>query len=154
MLRRNPHHTQTLVLARHCTLLRHTATVKLHADADNTYLAVTAYGDDHIAVNGRKLHRSLLLMPDRIDEAWGPDDFISLAHTHLDQLAALSCDVLLLGTGHRQCFPPHALLRPLIEAGRGIEVMDTRAACRTYNILVAEGRIVAAALIIETTPFS
>ena len=62
---------------------------------------------------------------------------------------ALPCDVTLLGTGARQRFPAPALLRPLIEAGRGVEVMDTHAACRTYNVLVAEGRTVVAALIIE-----
>ena len=67
-------------------------------------------------------------------------------------LADRSCDVLLLGTGQRQKFPPPAVLRPLIEAtgGRlGVEVMDTAAACRTYNILTAEGRNPLAALIVE-----
>jgi uncharacterized protein len=58
--------------------------------------------------------------------------------------------VQLLGTGRRQRFPPAALLRPLIEAGRSVEIMDTGAACRTYNILLAEGRAVAAALIVES----
>lgn len=89
-------------------------------------------------------------MPDRIDAEWGPADFESLAHRHLEPLVTLACDVLLLGTGLKQHFPPASLLRPLIEAGRSIEIMDTRAACRTYNILVAEGRVVAAALIVET----
>lgn len=130
----------------------HAATVKLHAAPHSAFLAVTAYGDDHVAVNGRAFNRSLLLLPDRIDEAWGPAAYAALATEHLASLAALQCDVLLLGTGRRQRFPPPALLRPLIEAGRAIEVMNTQAACRTYNILVAEGRIVAAALIIESSP--
>jgi uncharacterized protein len=73
----------------------------------------------------------------------------ALTAEHLAQLTAFPCDVLLLGTGRRQRFPAPALLRPLIESGRGYEIMDTAAACRTYNILVAEGRIVLAALIIE-----
>lgn len=124
--------------------------LKLHAAPPSSQLVVTAYGDDHVAVNGRMLRRSLLLMPDHIEEEWGPVDFASLAHCHLEPLAALTCDVLLLGTGLRQHFPPAALLRPLIDAGRSIEIMDTRAACRTYNILVAEGRAVAAALIVTT----
>ncbi|MDP1651126.1 MAG: Mth938-like domain-containing protein [Rhodocyclaceae bacterium] len=126
--------------------------MKLHADSHNVQLVVTAYSAGQVAVNGRTLARSLLLMPDRLDESWGPDAFAALAVVHLEQLALLPCDVLLLGTGNRQHFPAAALLRPLIEAGRGFEVMDTPAACRTYNILVAEGRAVAAALIIETEP--
>ena len=88
-------------------------------------------------------------MPEQLDEQWGPNSFAALTETHLADLLTLPCDVLLLGTGNRQRFPSPALLRPLIEAGRPIEVMDTPAACRTYNILVAEGRAVAAALIIE-----
>jgi uncharacterized protein len=128
--------------------------LKLLADPRINFLAVTAYGDDHVAINGRALHRSLLLLPDRIDEAWGPPAYATLATEHLAPLATVQCDVLLLGTGRQQRFPPPALLRPLIEAGRAIEVMNTQAACRTYNILVAEGRIVAAALIIESSPTS
>ena len=121
----------------------------LHAASLSTVHAVTGYGDHHVSVNGRELRRSLLLMPDYLDEAWGPVRFAELADLHLARLATLRCDVLLLGTGLRQRFPSPALLRPLLEAGRGIEVMDTRAACRTYNILIAEGRVVAAALIVE-----
>ncbi len=123
--------------------------MKLHADPHSVQYVVTAYSAGQVAVNGRTLARSLLLMPDRLDESWGPDTFAGLAPTHLEQLALLPCDVLLIGTGVRQHFPSPALLRPLIEAGRGFEVMDTPAACRTYNILVAEGRAVAAALIVE-----
>jgi uncharacterized protein len=57
--------------------------------------------------------------------------------------------VVLLGTGARQRFPAPVLMRSLIDRGIGVEVMDTHAACRTYNILMAEGRDVAAALILE-----
>lgn len=127
--------------------------MKLHADPRSARHTVTAYGDDHVAVDGRIHTRSLLLLPDRIDASWGPEDFAGLATTHIAALVAVmeqGCDVLLLGTGRRQRFPAPALLRPLHEAGRGIEVMDTPAACRTYNVLRAEGRVVAAALIIES----
>ncbi len=124
-------------------------TVKLQADPRSTVNTVTAYGAGHVDVNGQRLTRSLLLMPDRLDENWGPDDFAALTAWHVTSLIEISCDVLLLGTGNRQHFPAPVLLCPLIEAGRSIEVMDTPAACRTYNILVAEGRMVAAALIIE-----
>lgn len=126
--------------------------MKLHPDTRATQHAhhvITAYDNAHVAVNGRVLARSLLLMPDHLDESWGPDAFTELAPHHLEALVTHACDVLLLGTGRRQRFPAPALVRPLIEAGRGFEIMDTAAACRTYNILVAEGRLVLAALILE-----
>jgi uncharacterized protein len=125
--------------------------VKLHADPRSTSNVVTAYGDDFISISGRQLRRSLLLLPDRLDESWGPTRYIELDSHHLHVLADLHCDVLLLGTGRQQHFPAPSMLRPLIERGRSIEIMNTQAACRTYNILLAEGRLVAAALIIEAT---
>lgn len=124
--------------------------MKLYADTNSTLHTVTAYGVDYVAINGRTLQRSLLLLPDRLEEDWGPDDFPSLEARHLVRLAELAVDVVLLGTGQKQRFPSPSLLRPLIEAGCPVEVMDTAAACRTYNILAAEGRTVVAALIIET----
>lgn len=123
--------------------------MKLHSDKPGAQNVVTACEAGRIAVNGRLLTRSLLLMPDHLDEHWGPAAYDRLAVEHLSALAAFSCDVVLIGTGNRQRFPAPALLRPLIEAGRGFEIMDTAAACRTYNIIVAEGRLVLAALIIE-----
>lgn len=123
--------------------------MKLHPDKSSPQHVVTAYEVGRVAVNGRVLTRSLLLLPDHLDEQWGPDAYAALATEHLVQLTTYPCDVLLLGTGSRQRFPAPAMLRPLIEAGRGFEIMDTAAACRTYNLLVAEGRIVLAALIIE-----
>lgn len=123
--------------------------LKLHPDLPGSGNLVTAYASDSITVNGRVLTRSLLLLPDRIDPQWGPDSYAGLNTLHIEQIIAIACDVVLLGTGRRQRFPAAALLRPLIEAGRGFEIMDTSAACRTYNILVGEGRLPLAALIIE-----
>lgn len=125
--------------------------MKLQADSRTPYLSITACGVDHVAVSGRKLRRSLLLLPEHLDEDWGPDCVTSLTQAHIEMIACSSCDVLLLGTGQRQHFPPPALLRPIYETGRGIEIMDTPAACRTYNLLITEGRLVCAALIIERT---
>jgi uncharacterized protein len=123
--------------------------LKLHPDPRSSDNIVTAYTHDSIAVGGRVHTRSLLLLPDRLDAQWGPDAFADLSLLHLQQLAAFSCDVVLLGTGRRQRFPAAELMRPLVEAGRGFEIMDTAAACRTYNLLVGEGRLPLAALILE-----
>ncbi|MBU3735478.1 MAG: hypothetical protein FGM62_00730, partial [Methylobacterium sp.] len=67
---------------------------------------------------------------------------------HFEYLAGLAPELVLLGTGLRHCFAHPRLSRALSEAGIGLECMDTAAACRTYNILMSEGRHVAAALII------
>jgi uncharacterized protein len=126
--------------------------MKLQSDVRFAAYAIAAHGPGFVTIGGRRLTRSFLLghgVPGGIDAAWGPERFEDLAETHFAALAALGADVTLLGTGARQRFPSPALLRPLIEAGRGIEVMDTPAACRTYNIILAEGRTVAAAILVE-----
>ena len=92
---------------------------------------------------------SVIVTASAIVEDWPPRDLDELTAAHLKQALDLEPEVLLLGTGRRQRFPARALLAALYEARIGHEVMDTRAACRTYNVLVGEGRSVAAALIIE-----
>ena len=67
----------------------------------------------------------------------------------MQQLLALGSEIILLGTGSRLRFPPAPLLRLFLAARIGLEVMDLQAACRTYNILAAEGRNVAAALLFD-----
>lgn len=123
--------------------------MKLYADPKSRLHLVTALGPGWVAIGDQRFERSLLLQPERIDPDWGPSPGQVLLETHLAALGALCGDVLLLGTGARQQFPPPSLLRPLIEAGIGFEIMDTAAACRTYNILVGEGRSAAAALILD-----
>jgi len=90
-------------------------------------------------------------MPDRILADWNVRDIESLARRDIEELALLKPELVLLGTGDRLHFPAPGLLASLAAARIGAEVMDTRAACRTYNILAEEGRNVAAALIIPKT---
>jgi uncharacterized protein len=123
--------------------------MKLHSTVNADLLAITSYDAGHIAVNGRRLTKSFLLTPHRLIEDWPPASFDRLTESDLLAVARLDCPIVLLGTGRRQHFPAAALLRPLIERRVGVEVMDSFAACRTYNILMAEGRDVAAALIVE-----
>jgi uncharacterized protein len=123
--------------------------MKLESDVRFAARAITSYGPGYVILGGQRFTRTFLLGTDGIDAAWGPDTFDGLDESHFAALAAIAGDVTLLGTGARQHFPAPALMRPLIEAGRGIEVMDTPAACRTYNVLIAEGRTVVAALIVE-----
>jgi uncharacterized protein len=123
--------------------------MKLHASVTTGLMTITAYDSGFIAVNGRQLTKSFLLTPKRLIEDWSPAGFEALAEADFAAIAEIGSPIVLLGTGSRQRFPAPKLLRALIERRVGVEVMDTHAACRTYNILMAEGRDVAAALIIE-----
>ncbi|WP_020507931.1 Mth938-like domain-containing protein [Lamprocystis purpurea] len=114
---------------------------------DSAVYLVQAYGPEGIRVGGRTLTRGLILTPEQIIEDWGPRRIADLDPGHLQTLIALSPEVIVLGTGAVQVFPDPALYFAVLERRIGCEVMDTGAACRTYNILVAEGRRVAAALL-------
>jgi len=122
--------------------------VKLHASSASGVHLITAYGDGFVAVNGARHEQNLVLLPDRI-LPWDVADFEALRAEDFQPLAALDLEVLLLGTGRTLRFPAPQLTRALAEARIGLEVMDARAACRTYNILAAEGRRVAAALLLR-----
>lgn len=91
--------------------------------------------------------RSLILMPQALIRDWPPQTFAELTAQDLAVLQGYPLEIILLGTGARQHFPDLAVTRSFLEQGIGVEVMDTAAACRTYNILMADGRGVAAALI-------
>jgi uncharacterized protein len=124
--------------------------MKLHAQLTDRSNTITAYAADHVSINGQPVHTSFIVTASTLIAPWAPRTINRITDVDIQQLIALNCPVLLLGTGQQQKFPPARLLRPLIERQIGVEVMDSSAACRTYNILVAEGRSVAAAIIIET----
>ncbi len=125
--------------------------MKLHADAPTALNTVTAYGPGFIEINKVRHASAVLLTPDRV-EPWSVASFEALDAGDLERLRALDPEVALLGTGSRQRFPHPRLVHALSEARIGLEVMTTAAACRTYNILMAEGRKVAAALLLESEP--
>ncbi len=108
---------------------------------------IRTYATGQIIVNQDSYTCSLIVLPGQIIADWPPQRFEELALTHLETLVPLSPELVILGTGRRQRFPRAELLAPLVGAGIGWEVMDTGAACRTYNVLMGEGRNVAAALL-------
>lgn len=116
---------------------------------DQFATAITAYGPGWIAVGAERIAHSVLLQLDGTRTPWPCARFEDLTHTHFEPLAASAPELVVFGSGARLRFPPPAWVRPLIEAGIGIETMDTIAACRTYNILASEGRRVIAALLLE-----
>ncbi len=104
------------------------------------------YAAGEITVNGVVYRENLLVMPDRVIPRWRPVDFSDLVTEDFVQLAELTPEIVILGTGSKQRFPKPGLTYPLMQEHIGFEVMDTAAACRTFNILMSEGRQVAAAL--------
>ncbi len=117
------------------------------AEDDNTVqYQIRAYAAGQITVNDAVLTRSLVIRSDALIRDWPPQRFEELEAAHLLSAVDPAPEILILGTGARQRFPASALLAPLHARGIGVEVMDTAAACRTYNVLAAEGRAVVAAL--------
>lgn len=123
--------------------------MKLHQTNTPGLNLFTAYGEGYVAVNHEKHERNLILLPDSIIVDWSTAGVETLGEADMRKLLELGTEIVLLGTGKRLRFPPGALLRPFAPAGIGLEVMDLQAACRTYNILAAEGRKVAAALLFD-----
>ena len=123
--------------------------MKLQADRIEGQNAVQRHSSEGVIVNGVE-YRSSVVVPWRGDVAnWPVDDFAALTQAHFAQLASVSPEIVIFGSGARIRFVNPALLRPLIERRIGVETMDTAAACRTYNVLLAEGRPVVLAALFE-----
>ena len=110
---------------------------------------VTGTGPGWVRVGATEYRENLVLLPDAVVTGWARGGFAALDEADFAALLDRAPEMVLLGTGARQLFPHPRLLAPLSAAHVGVEVMDTRAACRTFNILVAEDRRVAAALIVQ-----
>jgi len=122
--------------------------MKLHLEnADGNYL-ITGYDLGWVAINHQRYNNNLILLPNQLFPDWDATDFDSIKTTHFEQIARYKPDVVLLGTGSRHQFIHPKLSVSLTEIGISLECMTTNAACRTYNILMAEGRNVAVALIL------
>jgi uncharacterized protein len=122
--------------------------VKLHRAGQAAFNTFTGYGKGYVQVNTERRDSSLIVMPEQLLPDWPPARFEDLSADHWAALLAQRPEIVLLGTGEQQRFPRPEILSPLTEAGIGVEVMTVQAACRTYNILVAEERRVAAALLL------
>jgi len=114
--------------------------MQLTLDADPTVNLFRAYSATEVRVGARVLQTSCVVTADTVIENWKPED--------LDTLFSLKPDIVLLGTGEIQRFPPSATRRAFEERRIALEAMTLGAACRTFNILVQEGRRVAAALML------
>jgi len=126
--------------------------MKLYQDKHANTNVITGYGDDHVMISKTRHDGNVLVSAGKVVNDWAPQaggDLAGLSAEDLARAAELGAEILIVGTGRRQRFPQPQLLRGLVEARIGFEFMDFAAACRTYNILVAEGRAVVVGLLHE-----
>jgi len=112
---------------------------------------IEAYDQTRIRINGRDYACGLAVTAEAVVSDWGPGCIADLEANHVETLLASQPQVVIIGTGARQQFPESSLYFGLLERGIGVEIMDTGAACRTYNILVSEGRRVVAGLLLDSS---
>ena len=128
--------------------------MKLHQQLTPNVNTIRAFERDSIRINNKSYSSSLIVTADIIQDNWPIEHPEHISVETITQLLAYQPEVILIGTGQN-----HHLLNPMLsleatQQGIGIEIMTTEAACRTYNVLLGEDRIVLAALIIEKNPES
>ena len=126
---------------------RHTP-LKLHLAQHPNQNVITGYGHGYVLINGQRYEKNVIVTAKIVVPGWSASSETDLNEADLVSVIDLAPHIVLIGSGERIRFPNPAALKGLIAAKIGYEVMDTHAACRTYNILLEEGRNVAAALLI------
>jgi uncharacterized protein len=120
--------------------------MKLHRNQDPGLQLFSGYGAGFVAVNRVRYEKCVVVSPQLVIE-WGVSGLEALTLADFGFIESLKPEIVILGTGAAQRFPPPELVRALAATGVGVEIMDSRAACRTYNILATEGRKVVAAIL-------
>ncbi len=119
----------------------------VHERPDYDYVLCAADGRS-ARVNDRELRSSFIIAPDRLVEDWPVLDAAALRPDDLAPLLALQPELILLGTGERQVFPPAETQALCLSRGIGLESMTNAAAARTYDVLASEGRRVVAGFVL------
>ena len=127
---------------------RKDSSVKFERDSPEGRNTFTGYGPGYVEVNRKRHSSSLVVSADRVIVDWPAASVEALTADHLAAIVELKPEIAIIGSGATFRFPDPARLALLHQARIGVEVMDTHAACRTYNILLGEGRNVVAALIV------
>jgi uncharacterized protein len=122
--------------------------MKLDRDKSGGNL-IRGFSGDEILIGTEVIRQPVIVTVDTIIRDWSPAAVEDLSLADLRPALELEPELILLGTGERQCFPSMALVCAVLRMGVGLEIMNTAAACRTYNVLVSEYRRVAAALFIR-----
>ena len=122
--------------------------MKLHLNNTVGLNAITGHGDGSVSVNNQPIHHALIVTPDKIIDPWQIADLSTLSVIDFAHLLDLKPELVIFGSGKTFRFPDPRIMAAFAQARTGFEVMDTAAACRTYNVLAGEGRNVAAALLV------
>ena len=122
--------------------------MKFAEDNQDEGYVITAYDSTNIVINGKSFTQSLIIAGDQMHDSWDVDSISALTSEHVETILSFEPELILIGTGSKLTFPAVEAYAPIISAGIGIDFMDTGAACRTYNILMGEGRGVVAGLIL------
>jgi uncharacterized protein len=121
--------------------------VKLHLTQAEGQQLFTGYGPGYVSVNNVRYEQDLVVSPQSVS-VWAVGTFEDITAADFSFIAALGVEIVIFGTGPTQRFPRAELMRALAASGAGVEIMESKAACRTYNILASEGRKVAAAILV------
>ena len=122
--------------------------MKFAQDCQDDGYVITAYDNDSISINGKAFTQSLIIANTKLNENWDVSAIELLQPDHIDQVLLMNPELIIIGTGNKLVFPAVEVYSGIIEHGIGVDFMDTGAACRTYNILMSEGRDVVAGLIL------
>jgi len=125
--------------------------VKLHSDPQSSLNTITGYGIGYIEVNSKAYSHAIIIQPEGEITPWPVNTFGDLSSENLASLCVFKPELIIIGTGKKQQFLKPELIKPLIFAKIGFEMMGSQAACRTYNILMNEGRQVLAAILLDTS---
>lgn len=128
--------------------------MKFQAEDNQAAYTVSAHGPGFVEINRVRFEAGVCVSGDSAPEPWGEHGFAALTERDFARLAERRPELVIVGTGATQRFAPPTLLRALIQRGIGFEFMNTAAACRTYNVLVGEGRRALAALVVDAAPSS
>ena len=112
-------------------------------------VTIRQVGSDYIRVGDDRISDNVVVKYDAVVRDWFPSDIEALSATDVQRILGWQPEIVILGTGRRLKRPPNEVVFTLARNQVGVEIMDTRAACRTFNILLAEGRRVVALLQLE-----
>jgi len=122
--------------------------MKFAQDSQDEGYVITAYDDNSVSINGKPFSQSLIVSTTQLNDDWNLTSIKSLQTSHIEQILTLKPELIIIGTGDKLIFPAVEAYAAIIQQGIGVDFMDTGAACRTYNILMSEGRDVVAGLIL------
>ena len=129
--------------------LRYGIAMKLTDEKIGGINLIRSYAAGEVRIGETLIQRSCLVKTDRLITDWPPQTVAEISVADMEAVLALKPEVVVIGSGPRQQFPAPEILGAVLARGVGCEVMDTGAACRTYNVLASEGRTVVAALLLR-----